>query len=271
MTALVVVLAVVVALLTVLVVGLLRSHADILRALHQLGVDLDPDADGSTGGVTSPVAFRTREGVPEPRTEQTGAFDVVGATPGGGSTRVGVVATPHTTLLAFLSSGCLTCREFWEAFADPALALPGRDTRLVVVTKGRENESPSAVQALAPPDIVTVMSDDAWTDYAVPVSPYFLLVDGPTGAVIGEGAAASWTQVQSLLAQALADQGIESTTGRITPMSRASGHEREHRADQALLAAGIAPGDPSLYPDSPPHDEIDLSDTADAERPRTGD
>ena len=42
MTALVVALAVVVGLLTVLVIGLLRSHADILRALHELGVDLDP-------------------------------------------------------------------------------------------------------------------------------------------------------------------------------------------------------------------------------------
>lgn len=35
-------LGVVVALLAVLVVSLLRSHAEILRALHDLGVDLDP-------------------------------------------------------------------------------------------------------------------------------------------------------------------------------------------------------------------------------------
>ena len=30
------------------------------------------------------------------------------------------------TLLAFLSSGCITCRDFWETFADPRLDAPGR-------------------------------------------------------------------------------------------------------------------------------------------------
>ncbi|MCB0995684.1 MAG: hypothetical protein KDB21_11370 [Acidimicrobiales bacterium] len=258
MTALVVALAVVVGLLAVLVIGLLRSHADILRALHELGVDLDPDAADSPAGVTSPVAFRTQEGVPEPRGEQTGAFDVVGATARGGSTKVGVVGTPHTTLLAFLSSGCLTCREFWDAFADPELRLPGSNTRLAIVTKGPANESLSAVRALAPTDVPTVMSDDAWTDYAVPVSPYFLLIDGPTSTVIGEGAAASWTQVQSLLSQALADRGI-AASGEATPRARATGKEREHLADEALLAAGIRPGDPSLYPTAAPQDQIDLT------------
>ena len=45
--ALAVVLSVVVLLLAVLVAGLLRSHADILKALHDLGVGVgDPGADG---------------------------------------------------------------------------------------------------------------------------------------------------------------------------------------------------------------------------------
>ena len=47
MTALVVALAVAVVLLAVLVAGLLRSHAEILRALHELGAGLELDrADG---------------------------------------------------------------------------------------------------------------------------------------------------------------------------------------------------------------------------------
>ena len=42
MAVLVTLLAVVLALLALLVAGLLRSHAEILRALHQLGVNMDP-------------------------------------------------------------------------------------------------------------------------------------------------------------------------------------------------------------------------------------
>ena len=44
MTAVVVTLAVVVALLVVLVAGLLRSHADILRTLHDAGLSHDGDS-----------------------------------------------------------------------------------------------------------------------------------------------------------------------------------------------------------------------------------
>jgi uncharacterized membrane protein len=45
MAVLVTMLAVVLALLALLVAGLLRSHAEILRALHQPGVNLDPAPD----------------------------------------------------------------------------------------------------------------------------------------------------------------------------------------------------------------------------------
>ncbi len=65
MTAVVIVLAFVVALLAFLVVGLLKSHADILRALHDLGVNLDeehgPDHTfrlRETSGSAPPTAAR---------------------------------------------------------------------------------------------------------------------------------------------------------------------------------------------------------------------
>ena len=51
-------LAVVVALLALLVAGLLRSHAEILRALHALGVDMDP-AHADDAGVTTAVGAPT--------------------------------------------------------------------------------------------------------------------------------------------------------------------------------------------------------------------
>lgn len=269
MTVVVVLLALVVALLGVLVVGLLRSHAEILRRLHELGAGLyddgpagdadpaDPSGTGSTtGGVRSPVEIRTRPGVPEPRSQSgavsTDAHDVAGVTPDGAATVAGVVGTDHTTLLAFLSSGCSTCADFWRAFADgEGTRLPGRDTRLVVVTKGPEAESVSAVAGLAPPGVTTLMSSAAYDDYGVPANPYFILVDGPTGAVLGEGAAATWAQVANLLGQAAADAGHDldgSSLHRSAPGGRLTGPERTARADRDLRAAGIGPGHPSLYP-----------------------
>ena len=115
-------------------------------------------------------------------------------------------APPIPTLLAFLSSGCLTCQEFWAAFADGVgLELDGRPVRIVAVTKGTEQESPGAVAQLAPPDMTTIMSSEAYDDYGVPVSPYFVLVEAHSGAIAGEGAASSWPQLASLLDRAVTD------------------------------------------------------------------
>ncbi len=160
---------------------------------------------------------------------------------------IAVVDVEHPTLLAFLTSGCTTCVEFWNAFADVrSLHVPG-DARLVVVTKGPEAESPDRLRKFTPRDVPVVMSSEAWDAYDVQVAPYFAFVDGPTGAVVGEGAAGSWSHLQDILGQALADAGVEwrgSRRSRRASSSRA----REAHADAQLLASGIEPGDPSLYP-----------------------
>src|SRR4051794_27528506 len=105
MVALVSILAVAVGLLTLLVAGLLRSHAEILRSLQSLGVSLDPDAPepSSPTGLTS---RESAEGVP--------ALDVTGVDPSGAPVTFAVAGVGHRTLLAFLSSTCLTCRGFWD-------------------------------------------------------------------------------------------------------------------------------------------------------------
>lgn len=239
MTALVVALTFAVAFLAMLVAGLLRSHADILKKLHDLGAGEDVQ--------TSPIELKTRPGVATPRPEATPAHDIIGVNPLGNSTKVGIVDAANTTLLAFLTTGCLTCRDFWNAFANPDLELPGSATRLVIVAKGLDNESESMLRTLAPDGVVTVASNEAWTDYKVPVSPYFILVDGPSGTTLGEGAAGTWKQVASLLEQAVADAGLTGSS-RIGGLS---GAQRETRADDELLAAGIEPGHPSLYPTGP--------------------
>jgi hypothetical protein len=255
---------VLIAVLGLLVVGLLRSHAEILRRLHELGAGVYEEDESDAEGVTSRVELadrsdiRTQPGVAEPRSVDRPARDLSGVTPSGGAKAIGVVGTPHSTLLAFLSSGCGTCGDFWHAFSrGEADALPGRDTRLVIVTKSPEDESASAVRQLAPAAHATLMSSAAFDEYGVPVSPYLILVDGPTGAIVGEGAAASWSQVANLLRQAAADAGLTTEARPLANGPRRNRHdlEREARADDDLLAAGITPGHPSLYPEPFDDDE----------------
>lgn len=289
MTVAVVLLGVVVALLTVMVVSLLRSHAEILRALHDLGVDLDPstpvDAARSARAVraaqlgASPVGtdpteeapFVTRDGVPGPADLLgTSAQDLLGLDPRGDAIAVGVTTDTRRTLLAFLTTGCTTCRMFWSAFTS-GVEMPAPDIRLVVVTQGEEAESPAAVAALAPDDVTVVMSTDAWEDYGVQMAPYFALVE--RGEIIGEGAAATWPQVVDLLGRALVDTGralAPSGGGRRSRRALLTGRDRADRVDAELAAAGIGPGDPRLYEPvaAPPVDGVDASEHPDGEDPR---
>ena len=200
-TAVAIGLVLVTALLSVLVAGLLRSHAEILKALHDLGVNLDPDDDGSAPVALSPMAG----GVPgrRPPVDGVRVVDIDGESPAGAAVHVSVLGTRTPTLLAFLSSTCLTCRTFWTAFGQPGLEVPS-DARLVIVTQGTDGESPSAIAELAPPHLTTVLSTTAWIAYDVPGAPYFVLVD-PEGAILGEGAGTTWAHVQGLLGRAQAD------------------------------------------------------------------
>ncbi len=273
MTVVIVLEGLVILILAVLVVGLLRSHAEILRRLHELGAGVYDEDDATVGdvahdhaGVTSAVAltanpsfgtqpnpsFGTQPGVAAPGRATTPAHDVAGITASGSTKAVGVTGVEHSTLLAFLSSGCGTCQGFWSAFADgEADELPGTDTRLVIVTRGLDRESPAAVAQLAPRQHPTIMSSEAFDDYEVEVNPYFILVDGPSGGVVGEGAASTWEQVAGLLRQAAADNGLATSSNRQgREAAHLNGVEREKRADDELAAAGIGPGHASLYPDS---------------------
>jgi hypothetical protein len=229
-------LTVVVLILTVIVLGLLRSHGEMLRAFNELGVTFGHDGTDTSSAVTS-LPDPQRKAVPhasERVIEGSGdgtVYDISGTTPRGGSLAVALVDRNERTLLAFLTSGCTTCKGFWDAFRNDA-ALPRSVDRLVIVTRSNDEESPAALANLAPERHAVVMSSAAWNDYGVPVSPYFVLVDGPTGRIEGEGAASTWTQVGSLLTRAEAD--VEA--------------ENERRIDADLKAAGINPDDPTLYP-----------------------
>ncbi len=255
MTAAVVALGIVVAVLTLLVVGLLRSHADILRRLH----DLDGGIDEGTGATTAastggPRTVRRDEfqtfpevQAPPEREGFTDSRDLVGVGVGDDAVTIRVTEVEHRTLVAFLSGTCLTCQRFWDSFQKPAkLGLP-RDVRPVIVTKGPDQESAATIAGLAPAKVPVVMSNDAWVSYDVPGSPYFVLVDGRTGKVQGEGTGIDWPQVKGLLTQVTDDATYADELESRRVAKPSADDERERRVDQELLAAGIGPGDASLY------------------------
>jgi hypothetical protein len=241
-TALVVAEACAIALLALLVAGLLRSHAEILRALHELGAGIDPDAD--RGFVSRPAVA---PGDAPARDLGELAADLEGTSPRGEPLAIGVAGARHRTLLAFLSSGCLTCHGFWSALDREAEGSLPSDTRIVIVTKGDDEESVARVRKLSPRHVPVMMSSAAWDQYGVPVAPYFVLVDGPSGRVIGEGAAGTWEHVTRLMRESI-DDDRAAADAQTDTRRRGTWAEREANADDELRRAGIHPGHASLYP-----------------------
>lgn len=231
MTALVVGLALVVLVLGVLVAGLLRSHAEILKALHELGAGLELDR-AVDGPVPLPLG-----GVVPPRAADSSVPDSLAPDSLAGSTLDGEAVAYSlrggATLLAFLSSGCTTCQAFWSAFAAGPPEVPAA-ARLLIVVRDLDEESESALRDRRPAQVPVVVSTLGWDALGVPGSPYFMLIRD--GRVVGEGSGSSWPQVATLLSQASTDAQL-----------RGNGAVRESRDDSLLRAAGIEPGHPSLY------------------------
>lgn len=246
MTALVIALTVTVVVLAVLVAGLLRSHATILRRLHELGAGVEPGAATplpTVDAAASDDGPRRPAGVPETAPTGRAASDLVGTSIGGDALALRVRDVEHDTVLAFLSSGCTTCSGFWEAL-DEGVDLPA-GTRLVVVTRDLAEESPAILADLAPDGVTVVCSSAAWRDHAVPGSPYVVHVDGPSGRVRGEGTGGSWEQVARLLADATGD--LAYVGGPRRARRAAADLRREEDTDRALLEAGFVPGDERLW------------------------
>ena len=242
---LVVLLTVAVGLLAVLVAGLLRSHAEILRLLHHLGADY-------LGGSRVEPAHAPL------RTTGTAA-DIAGVTPLGDAVVVGLTNADSSALLLFLSTGCEKCSRFFEAITTGSHRALG--TRVLVVTRGPEQESAGLLRGWQERGVEIVMSSSAWDDFQTPGAPYVVYCAG--GHIAGEGTAGSWEQIESLVGQAQSDQRTATRpTGpspRDVALARArevarqasTDAERERRNDEELRAAGIEPGDARLYPRRP--------------------
>ena len=229
MTALVAVETLLLVLLILLVAGLLRSHAEILRRLGP--PDGEPPAADDPGLVV-------RQQAPARRDDQLAAPDVAGATLAGDSVKVSLAPGSPPTLLAFLTSGCTSCGNFWSAFGSGEIDELAPGVRVVAVAKDGSHESPSRLRELAPAGLPVLLSSAGWDAYSVPGSPYFVYVED--GSIQGEGSATQWPQLASLLRDAREDVRLERRGG--------GGEDRAAGMDAALEAAGIGPGHPSLYP-----------------------
>jgi hypothetical protein len=230
MLAIVIVEGVALGFLGLLVVGLLRSHGEILRRLHDMGEGIEDPP---------PVARPHRPGAGDHGPTGGPAHDLSGQTLDGETVELGLVGAPANTLLAFLSGTCYTCEPFWQALS-AGVTVPDAARVIAVVQDG---DSRQRLRKLAGPDLLVVVSDTAWTDYEVPGSPHFVYVDGPGGRVVGEGTASTWPQVRDLLEQATGPAGRPASD--LMP----EGRDNPERIDRELLAAGIGPGHASLYPD----------------------
>ena len=132
----------------------------------------------------------------------------------------------------------------------------------MVVTKGPDREVPAEVRAQSTGRVPVVMSTEAWLDYQVPGSPFFVLVDGATGRTVGQGVAGHVGQLAELVRRAEHDRSTSGGTAPGSPAPTATvttatvttadqglaGPARSAAADDVLRTAGIHPGDPSLYP-----------------------
>ena len=228
MTVLIACETVLLALLVLLVAGLLRSHAEILRRLGPPSAEGEDLGEGERPDPRLPTPVR--------RTTTSEGNEIVGVTLEREPVKIGFGEGYPPTLLAFLTSGCTVCESFWKGLREerrPA-ELPA-EIRVVAVTKDPTHESPSRLRSLAPRGTPFVMSSAAWSDYGVPAAPYFVYLEGDT--ILGEGSANGWKQISSLVRDAIED--LEVARG---------GEARTRDIDRVLATAGIGPGHPSLYP-----------------------
>ena len=230
--AVVIALAVVVALLGILVVGLLRSHADILRRLESLGMGGPSEHDQS-----SHVTLTRRSPAPIPDRR------ITGITPEGESVVLSLTSGADPTLIAFLSTTCSSCTPFWEGLQSPLMHFGGHRHRVLIVTLGENEESPTRAMSMMRGSVDVVMSSSAWSDFAVPGAPYFAVIDPGSGNLVGEGSAMTYEALEEFLADSSNDRNWDRqmSTG-------ATSDDVESRIDSDLRRAGITPGDPRLYP-----------------------
>ncbi len=223
-------LALLVGLLAILTVGLLRTQAELLKTLNKLGVRLDEE-ESAAPIVITPVG-------------RSAAHEIVGANPNGDPVVKSVVTGSDPVLVSFLSTTCTSCSEFWEAIDSDEMMIHNARYRVLVVTLGPDEESPTRAMKLSRGDVDVIMSSDAWSRFEVPGAPYFVVVNPADGRIIGEGTAANMSALSTFLGDAAGDLRWDASRG-----SDRTDADREKMVDDELRRAGLLPGDPRLYHD----------------------
>ena len=173
-----------------------RHLLDPDGAEHRTGHGARTDARRLTPTVesSSPPTIRTVDGVPEPAgASGRRAHDLVGVTPTGATRTVAVTSTDQRHAARLPHHRMRHLRRI----------LVGVRRRRAAATRhpsggghqGSGDREPGRRRRPGAPHLLTISSTEAWDDYSVPVAPYFALVDGRRGVVVGEGAANSWDRV----------------------------------------------------------------------------
>jgi hypothetical protein len=220
MTWLLIIQCVVVGLLLLFVLGLLRGYAELMREVHDIKVQM--------------------AGFPPPNLsgQQRKAPAVIsGKGPGGEARQLSISGHDSKVLLAFLSSTCMTCSTFLESLADLVMPEP---LDKVVVVREPPLDSPDEVARRVKGGLVVIASDEAYSLFKVMGTPYFVLVDGGSGAVLGQGTAASLANLRALLAGYMG----YSAAG----MEQLGGRARAERTERIVGAALVKEGGTGPWP-----------------------
>ena len=167
MTILVIIDAVVLLGIGLLVVALLASYAGLVERVNLV------EGRAPTRSLTPPQFSGLTGGSGE---DALTVEQLVGITPSGDEVFLPASGIDHDLLVAFLSSGCTSCGSLWEDLREHRLPNFPSYLRLVVVTRGSAEESPSAIAELAPTDLDVMMSSEVWQAFSTPGSPYFAYV-----------------------------------------------------------------------------------------------
>ena len=181
MVALVSVETVLLVLLVVLVAGLLRSNAELLRRLGPAGA-AEPPRAGAAGPGARPCARPRDAGGPAVAGTSLAGDPVTLAFDGAGVV-ADAAGVPDQRLrhVRGLLGGSRRARQW-----------PGVQT--VIVTHGPEREQPAKLAALAPDGVPVVMSGEAWADTRFPARP-------TSYSSTARSAARAWPRPRSALAR----------------------------------------------------------------------
>jgi hypothetical protein len=118
--------------------------------------------------------------------------------------------------------------------------------RVVAVTLGPDEESPTRATSLMKSDVDVVMSSETWSQFKVPGAPYFVVVDPLDNAIVGEGTAPDMRALNTFLSDAAGERRWD----REKRADRTDA-DREKMVDDELRRAGLHPGDSRLHHGEP--------------------